>query len=250
MKKLGLFVNFQYDEVMFHLYKKRITDVIAARCKNAPKLNIAALNIVPQGLRLENDDVYVSYSMFESYFHTSIEYAVNVEHCDVLAVAMYDTNLHNLAEELFDELYSDVDAGNTCFVSAINCAIAATQKHKRWHRLALLGMNFTPNDESTCKRFEAAGYEVVKLLDYDAVENLSLRAADFINNYEGPETADLNSLRHICGEIETATKLAKIDALIVGAPELDNVLTYGAVKTPRINLIDEHAHAIAEALLS
>lgn len=248
MKKLGLFVNFQYDEPMFHFYRKCILDAIAQRYKNPPKLDICALNIVTDGVHFKDGKPYVTYGLFESYFRTSIEYAINVNHCKVLAVAMYDINLHGLAEEAFSE--SDFDNENVRFVNAIDCAIAAAKKHKKWQRLALLGMNFTPNDTASCKRFEEAGYEIVKLFNYDEMEDLCLRAADFINNYTEPETADLDSLRHICGKVEAAAKLAKLDAIVVGAPELDAILTHGAVQIPRVNLMQEHISSIVNALLS
>ena len=248
MKKLGLFTNFQFDDTLYRIYQDSLKEIIAKRTRGAQELQVELINVLPQGNDFARDNKTINTSLFESCFHTSLEYAINVQHCDVLALCFRDTYLHSLSEELFiEDNYGDTGAQ---LISIVDCTLAACTKRKRLRNLALFSANDVSEDNYTRERFRASGYDVTSIFHDDEIAELNRQAGLILDTSE-PDKIDADALRYICGTVESAAKVNKTNGILtLGYYELCAIFAEGGLVIPVINMVDEHIKAIADAILS
>ena len=248
MRKLGLFTNFQFDDNFHHIYQDSIKSLVAKRKHGIVAPEIELIGVLPQGTDFIRDNTTINTGLFESCFRSSIEYAINVLHCEVIAFCFRDTYLHSLAEEVFAE--DERTDGEAQVVSLAECAITVCEKRKRLKNLGLLSITDVREDNLTRERFQAHGYQIMSPFNDEQLAELN-RQAIMLNSAEKPEDIDIDNLRHVCGTIEQVTKAEKINGLLaLGYFDLCEVLAQGGLAIPVINLVEEHIKAITEAILS
>lgn len=241
MKKLGLFTNCQFDDILCNFYQSQIKTLA-----NEPKIEL--IDVMPQGTLFANDNPVINTSLFESCFRSALEYATNVLHCDVLAIAMRDTNLHSIAEEVFNE-FSDNCPPDVQFVSLSKYAIAVCNHYKRITRPGILCVNNIDYDSFTRTCFEEAGYQIVSMLDSDIIDELNRRSIMVLESNHTLHP-DADELRYICGVVESAAKDVHINGILCyGYLELCQVLNQGGTRPHVIDLVDVHINAIVKTIL-
>ena len=247
MKKLGLFTNFQFDR-LFQIYQENLKRLVTKHYRGVSGPNIEPIYVLPQGTEFARDNKTVNSGLFESCFRSAIEYAINVQHCDVIALSFDDTYLHSLGEEIFAE-DEQVNPGAK-LVSLMDCALTACRHHKRFRHLGLLSNGNLRDDNYTRERFRAAGYEISMPFNARELSDLN-RQAIIIGVDSDPENIDVDQLRSICSFVESVAKAEKINGfLALGYFELCSVFAHSGLTVPVVNLVEEHIKAIASAIIS
>jgi hypothetical protein len=247
MKKLGLFTNFQFDR-LFQIYQENIKSLVTKHYRGVSEPNIEPIYVLPQGIEFARDNKTVNSGLFESCFRSAVEYAINVQHCDVIALCFDDTYLHSLGEEIFaeDEQVND----EAKLISLVDCALAVCKQRKRFRHLGLLSNGDIRDDNYTRERFQTAGYEISMPFNAKELSELN-RQATIIDVDGDPEDIDVDQLRSICSFVESITKAEKINGLLtLGYFELCGVFAHSGLTVPVVNLVEEHIKAIANAILS
>ena len=247
MKKVGLFTIFQVDDVLYRAYQNGLNNIITKHRGNS-EYKTEIIEIMPQGTHYPHSQQAINISLFESCFRTELEFAVNIAHCDILAIAANSTYLHSLAEEVFAE--NSESFPNTTFISLSDCAIAACDHYKQLTRPCILCQNNIEDDLLTCSRFAENGYQIKNIMDPSLITELNRRSIQVLeaNQTQHP---NIEELRNICGMVESSAKNAHINGiLLAGYFELYHVLLQGGVRYQTINLFEEHIKAIANAVLS
>ena len=245
MKKLGLFTNFQYDDVLYRAYQTKLRDFIANQPQIQGEFEIELINVIPQGAQTHG--FYINHALFESYFRTALEIAVNVQNCEVLALAMRATHLHSIAEEVYAE---DSHTTNVAkLVSLFDCAIDVSKKRfRQGSRLGFICDYWVESDFYMRDRFKEAGFEIRNILDKDQASDFNSDAIRIFN--ATPGTIDASGLRLICGLTESVVKTEKIKGILsVGYFELCKLYRQGGLIVPVIDLVDEHVKAIGNSIL-
>ncbi len=244
MKKFGLFTNFQFDDNLYRIYQDGIKSAIGKRIRSGEELQVELVNVMPQGELFTSANPVVNTSLFESCFHSSLEFGANVQRCDVIALAVHDTYLHSIAEEVYLEHRDEYPDAQ--YISLAQCAVAACNRHKRITRPGMLCVNNVEHDLYTLNCFAESGYPLVNVFEPDLITELNSRAAMVLG-----QNPNVEELRFICSTVEAAAKVSNINGLLsVGYLELCQVLNQGGVRFPVISLVEEHINAIAKAILS